>query len=88
MAEADAVRERMVGGLTSFAVAAAWGQLAFFGFIGFVVFGLSRIAAIEPAALAGSVLRPAVPARAARRPARLGVDRWPGPGRRSPGSTR
>ena len=54
--EADAVRAGMVGGLTSFAVAAAWGQLAFFGFIGFVVFGLPLLIAIEPPALAGAVL--------------------------------
>ena len=56
VAEADAVRDRMVGGLTSFAVAAAWSQLAFFGFIGFIVFGLTRFVVIEPSALAGSVL--------------------------------
>ena len=54
--EADAVRAAMVGGLTSFALAAAWGQLAFFGFIGFVVFGLPHLIAIEAPALAGSVL--------------------------------
>ena len=54
--EAGAVRDRMVGGLTSFALAGAWGQLAFFGFIGFVVFGLPQIVAIAPSVLAGSVL--------------------------------
>ena len=56
VAEAEAVRDALVGGLTSFALAAAWGQLAFFGFIGFVVFGLPRLSAIDPPALAGAVL--------------------------------
>ncbi len=56
VAEAEAVRDAMVGGLTSFAMAAAWGQLAFFGFIGFVVFGLPHLTAIDAPALAGSVL--------------------------------
>lgn len=56
VAEAEAVRDGMVGGLTSFAMAAAWGQLAFFGFIGFVVFALPHLIAIDPPALAGSVL--------------------------------
>ncbi len=54
--EAGNVRDRMVGGLTLFALAAAWGQLAFFGFIGFVVFGLPQLVAIDPPVLAGSVL--------------------------------
>ena len=54
--EADAVRAAMVGGLTTFALAAAWGQLAFFGFVGFVVFGLPHLIAIEPPALAAAVL--------------------------------
>ena len=56
VAEAEAVRGGMVGGLTSFAVAAAWGQLAFFGFIGFVVFVLPRLTPIPGEALAGAVL--------------------------------
>ncbi len=56
VAEAGAVRDRMVGGLTSFALAAAWGQLAFFGFVGFVVFGLPRFVAIPSNVLAGSVM--------------------------------
>lgn len=56
VAEAEAVRDGMVGSLTSFAVATAWGQLAYFGFIGFVIFGLARVATVPPAALAGSVL--------------------------------
>ena len=53
--EADAVRAAMVGGLTSFALAASWGQLAYFGFIGFVVFGSRHLVQIDPPALAGAV---------------------------------
>ena len=34
-----------VRGLTHFAVADGWGQLAFFGFIGFLLFGLPQLAA-------------------------------------------
>ena len=56
VAEAEGVRDGMVGGLTSFALAAAWGQLVFFGFIGFVVFGLPHVTPISPPALAGVVL--------------------------------
>ena len=56
IAESLAVRDRMVGGLTSFALAATWGQLAYFGFIGFVVFGLPRFVAIDGSSLSGLVL--------------------------------
>ncbi len=55
-ADARSVRDRTVAGLTSFAVAAAWSQVAYFGFIGFVVFVLPRFLAIDGPALAGTVL--------------------------------
>ena len=40
--DAGLVRDRTVAGLTSFAIAATWSQVAYFGFIGFVVFVLRR----------------------------------------------
>ncbi len=54
--EANQVRDAMVNGLTSFALAATWGQLAYFGFIGFVVFGLPRLVALDGSALSGLVV--------------------------------
>ncbi len=55
-ASARAVRDRSVSGLTSFSVAATWGQMAYFAFMGFVVFALPGLVAIRGPALAGSVL--------------------------------
>lgn len=53
---AVAVRDRSVGGQTFFALAEGWGELAFFGFLGFLVFVLPRFHAYDRATLAGAVL--------------------------------
>ncbi len=55
-AAAASVRDRTIAGLTSFVVAATWGQMAYFGFMGLVVFALPSLVAIDGPALAGSVL--------------------------------
>jgi len=55
-AAAGSVRDRTVAGLTAFVVAATWGQVAYFVFMGLVVFALPAVVAIEGPALAGSVL--------------------------------
>lgn len=53
---AGAVRDRTIAGLTRFAWAEGFSQLAFFGFIGFLLFVLPGIILISKAALAGTVL--------------------------------
>lgn len=50
------VRDRNTAGLTFYALSASWGQLAFFGFIGFVLFVLPSLFTISPQALAGATL--------------------------------
>ena len=51
-----AARGDMVRGLTHFAVAEGWGQLAFFGFIGFLLFGLPQIGPVARPTLISAVL--------------------------------
>jgi putative ATP-binding cassette transporter len=53
---AGTVRDRGLAGLTRFALADGWGQLAYFGFIGFLVFVLPALQPINRATLAGAVL--------------------------------
>lgn len=53
---AAAVRVRMARGLSLFAAAEGWGQLAFFGFIGFVLFALPAFHEVSRATQAGVVL--------------------------------
>jgi putative ATP-binding cassette transporter len=50
------VRAEMVRGLSRFAVAEGWSQLAFFGFIGVLLFGVARIERIEKSTLVSAVL--------------------------------
>ncbi len=50
------VRGAMVDGLAHFAVAQAWGQLAFFGFIGFLLYAAPAIEPIARPALVSAVL--------------------------------
>lgn len=50
------VRDRNTTGLTFYALSSSWGQLAFFGFIGFVLFVLPSLFAISQQALAGATL--------------------------------
>jgi putative pyoverdin transport system ATP-binding/permease protein len=50
------VRGEMVEGLAYFAVAEAWGQVAFFGFIGFLLFAAPAIEPIARPALVSAVL--------------------------------
>ena len=51
-----AARGEMVRGLTHFAVADGWGQLAFFGFIGFLLFGLPQLGPVARPTLISAVL--------------------------------
>jgi putative ATP-binding cassette transporter len=51
-----AARTEMVQGLGHFAAAEGWGQLAFFGFIGFLLFAAPAIETISPATLVSAVL--------------------------------
>jgi putative ATP-binding cassette transporter len=53
---AGTVRDRTIAGLTLFAWAEGFSQLAFFGFIGFLLFVLPGMVTISRAALAGTVL--------------------------------
>ena len=53
---AGEVRDRTVAGQTLFAVAEGWGQLAFFGLLGFLLFVLPMIRDVDRATLAGAVL--------------------------------
>jgi putative ATP-binding cassette transporter len=46
----------MVGGMSRFAVAESWGQLAYFGFIGFLLFAAPSIEAVSRPALVSAVL--------------------------------
>ncbi|WP_406694056.1 cyclic peptide export ABC transporter [Singulisphaera sp. Ch08] len=50
------VRDRNSAGLTFYALAASWGQFAFFGFIGFVLFVLPSVVDVSRPALAGATL--------------------------------
>ena len=50
------VRDQNTAGLTLFAVAGSWGQVAFFGFIGIVLFAFSGSHALGPEVLGGVVL--------------------------------
>jgi putative ATP-binding cassette transporter len=50
------VRDQTVQGLTIFAVASSWGQIAFFGFLGLLLFVFSGSQALGRDALAGVVL--------------------------------
>jgi putative ATP-binding cassette transporter len=51
-----AVRSQMVSGLSYFAAAEGWGQLAYFGFIGFLLFAANWIGPISHPALVSAVL--------------------------------
>jgi putative pyoverdin transport system ATP-binding/permease protein len=53
---AETVRDRSIGGLTWFAVANGWGQFAFFGFIGFLLFVLPEFHHLRRQTLSGAVL--------------------------------
>ncbi len=53
---AATVRDRVVSGQTLFAMAEGWGQLAFFGFLGGLLFLLPAIVVLDRATLAGVVL--------------------------------
>lgn len=53
---AGAVRDRNVAGLTLYAAAGGWGQLATFGVIGGLLFVLPAVVGLDRAALAGTVL--------------------------------
>ena len=50
------VRDRSVAGQTLFALAEGWGELAFFGFLGFLLFVLPALHPIDRPALVGAVL--------------------------------
>ncbi|QEH34737.1 ABC transporter ATP-binding protein YojI [Aquisphaera giovannonii] len=50
------LRDRSVRAMATFAIADAWSQLAFFGFIGFVLFAAPRIQPIPTGTLAAAVL--------------------------------
>ena len=50
------VRRDMVHGLTGFAVTEGWSQLAYFGFIGVLLFGIARIEPIARPTLVSAVL--------------------------------
>ncbi len=53
---AATVRDRAVAGQNLFAMAEGWGQLAFFGFLGFLLFVLPVVRDLDRATLAGVVL--------------------------------
>lgn len=53
---ARAVRDRAVAGQTFFALAEGWGELSFFGFLGFLLFVVPGFLALDRATLAGAVL--------------------------------
>jgi putative ATP-binding cassette transporter len=55
-AAAEAVRDRNTAGMTLFATAGSWSQLAFFGFMGFVLFALPAVHELSPRALSGAIL--------------------------------
>jgi len=50
------VRDRNVAGLSVFAAVAGWGQFLYFGFLGFLVFGLPALIDVRPGVVAASVL--------------------------------
>ncbi|WP_435021126.1 cyclic peptide export ABC transporter [Tundrisphaera sp. TA3] len=50
------VRDRAVGGQTFFALAEGWGELSFFGFLGFLTFVLPAFHPLDRATLAGAML--------------------------------
>ena len=53
---AATVRDRGIAGQTLFALAEGWGQLAFFGFLGGLLFVLPAVMTVDRATLAGVVL--------------------------------
>jgi putative pyoverdin transport system ATP-binding/permease protein len=53
---AETVRDQGLAGMTRFALADGWGQLAYFGFLGFLLFVLPAIRPIDRATLSGAVL--------------------------------
>jgi putative ATP-binding cassette transporter len=53
---ADAVRDRTTAGLTFYAAAEGWGQLAYFGFLGFTLFLLPVLKPFDRQTLAGVAL--------------------------------
>lgn len=53
---AEAVRDRTILGLSAFAEAAGWAQVASFGFIGLLVFVLPGVGGVDRATVAGMVL--------------------------------
>jgi len=53
---AETVRDRSISGLTWFAAASGWSQLAYFGFIGFVLFVLPGFYHLSRQTLSGAVL--------------------------------
>ena len=55
-ADHGSARSEMVSGLAHFAVAEGWGQLAFFGFIGFLLFAAPSIEPISRPTLVSAVL--------------------------------
>jgi len=54
--DAEAVRDRSSAALTTFAVAAGWSQLVFFGFLGVLLFIVPTVWAVDRSTLAGVVL--------------------------------
>jgi putative ATP-binding cassette transporter len=55
-AAARVVRERSIAGLTTYALATGWSQLAFFGFLGFLLFVLPALHPVGRDTLTGAVL--------------------------------
>jgi putative ATP-binding cassette transporter len=55
-ADAATVRHQMTGAMACYAAAASWGQLAFFGVIGALLFVLPPLGVIDARALGGAVL--------------------------------
>ena len=50
------VRDRTIAGQALFAIAEGWGQLAFFGFLGFLLFVIPLVREVDRGTLAGAVL--------------------------------
>ncbi|HWE39203.1 MAG TPA: cyclic peptide export ABC transporter [Isosphaeraceae bacterium] len=53
---AESARSHGVKGMEAFAVAAGWGQVAYFGFLGLVLFALPRLRPLDVEQLGGSAL--------------------------------
>src|SRR5262245_17866699 len=54
--EADAVRRSSIGGFSLYAAVLSGGQLAYFGFLGFVAFGLPHLIALDRGTIAAIVV--------------------------------